>query len=130
MTSLPTSCPTLTGKWTPGIIRACRFAPDLLDELVEAQLLNSSSSCPLSSACQLMSLWPRAQQAQERQHHCLGTPCAHGDYRRHDGLDHLWCHQAQEPVIELGACPLGSWIRNEAGHPRRVFVNQPERRKP
>ena len=29
------------------------------------------------------------------------APCAHGGYRRHDGLDHLWCRQAQAPVIDL-----------------------------
>ena len=86
MNSLPTACPIQTGKWTPGISSACRFAPALLKQLVAAQTLDTSTGCLLSSFCRLISLWPKTQQAQERQHHCLGAPCPHGDYRRHDGL--------------------------------------------
>lgn len=56
---LPTSCPIQTGKLTPGIVRACCFAPSFFRELVDDGTLCVEKGCPLIQCCGLYSLWPR-----------------------------------------------------------------------
>jgi hypothetical protein len=128
---LPSSCPLVTRKITPGVMKRCRFNEKILRRLINTEALNSTTGCPLSSACGLWCPWPRKPQpggsngTGEARAKCLGCECEHVVYKYEVGIDRadapmLWCAEVDSAVVDLGKCPLGFWEKNNRGWPRNI----------
>ena len=110
---LPEKCPISTGGPVPS---ECRFAPRLFRRLITEQVLpNPDDGCPLRDVC---GLDPRRRTQKPIATRCLGFDCGHVGYRQHDGIECLWCDHAKQPVIDLLACPMDKWTRDDRGWPQ------------
>jgi len=43
--------------------------------------------------------------------------CPDGERREIEGMPVLWCQVSDKPVIDLGRCPAGHWIKGSTGRP-------------